>query len=186
MGRQSRQKAARRILDGKIASLPADAPWTQFLRATDQHGNRQCFDGESWFDIWKNSRYTVMTRLIETCIPNAPEIMHLSIKRNDKAPVTNWRDLQKIKNELVGPECEGMQIFPAESRLVDTANQVHLWCFTVPDVRIPFGYQERVVCEGNSHGYVQEPFEEHVKPKDLESREQMEEAYRKFKEKRGV
>lgn len=143
------------------------------------------FDGTHWFDIWKNSRYTVMTRVITSSNPDEPELIHLSIKRNDKAPVTSWRDLQKIKNELVGPDCEGMQIFPAESRLVDTSNQTHLWCFKNPGIRIPFGYQERLVYEGNSHGAIQEPFENHVRPKDLVSQDQMDEAHREFKEKRG-
>jgi hypothetical protein len=53
--------------------------------------------------------------------------VHLSIKRFDRGPVRDWRHLQQIKNEVVGPEAEAFEIFPAESRLVDTANQYHLW-----------------------------------------------------------
>jgi hypothetical protein len=121
--------------------------------------------------------------MIKTSNPDDPGLIHLSIKRNDKAPILKWRDMQKIKNELVGPECEGVQIFPAESRLVDTSNQFHLWCLTDPSLRIPFGYQERLVAEGNSNGAVQEPFEDHVRPHDLVSSKVMEEAHRKFKEK---
>src|SRR5580765_7368659 len=30
-------------------------------------------------------------------------IWHLSIKRIDKEPIMDWRDLQDIKNKLVGP-----------------------------------------------------------------------------------
>lgn len=73
------------------------------------------------------------------------KILHLSIKRLDKEPVHDWRDLQEIKNVFAGPECEGMEIFPAESRLVDMANQYHLWCFTDPDFRIPIGWTTRMV-----------------------------------------
>ena len=54
-------------------------------------------------------------------------IWHLSIKRRDKRHVHDWRDLQAIKNALVGEEYEAVEIYPAESRLVDAANQYHLW-----------------------------------------------------------
>jgi hypothetical protein len=121
-----------------------------------------------------------MKRVIRSSHEGHPDIIHLSIKRNDKAPIVNWRDLQKIKNDLVGPECEGVQIFPAESRMVDTSNQYHLWCCSEPGHWIPFGYNDRLVYEGNSHGAIQEPFEEHVKPNDLISKEQLDEAREEF------
>jgi hypothetical protein len=84
-----------------------------------------------------------------------------------------WRDLQRIKNDLVGPECEAVQLFPAESRLVDTSNQYHLYVCNDPAHRVGFGYGERLVYEGNDHGAVQEPFEDHVRPDDLISEEEM-------------
>lgn len=55
------------------------------------------------------------------------ELTHLSIRRLDREPCHDWRELQRIKNELVGPECEGLELYPAESRLTDTSNQYHLW-----------------------------------------------------------
>lgn len=70
-------------------------------------------------------------------------MVHLSIKRRDKESIHDWRDLQEIKNLLVGPECEGFELYPAESRLVDEANQYHLWVFTNPTQRIPVGDIER-------------------------------------------
>jgi hypothetical protein len=121
-----------------------------------------------------------MTRVVPSSNPDDPKLIHLSIKRNDKAPIMNWRDLQKIKNDLVGPECEAVQIFPAESRMVDTSNQYHLWCFGDPKYRIPFGYPGRLVYEGNTNGAVQEPFEEHVRPTDLVSEKKMLDAYKEL------
>ena len=67
------------------------------------------------------------------------------IKRRDKAPVHDWRDLQVIKNLIVGPEHEGFEIYPAESRLVDTANQYHVFVFLDPKVRLPVGFRTREV-----------------------------------------
>jgi len=56
-------------------------------------------------------------------------VWHLSIKRRDKEAIMDWRDLQDIKNKLVGEETEAIQLFPAESRCVDSANQYHLYAF---------------------------------------------------------
>jgi hypothetical protein len=53
----------------------------------------------------------------------------LSIKRRDREVIRDWRELQAIKNAIVGPEHEGFELYPAESRLVDTANQFHLFVF---------------------------------------------------------
>src|SRR5690348_14199677 len=54
---------------------------------------------------------------------SAAPFIRLSIRRHDGEPCNNWRDLQQIKNELVGPEFEAVELFPAESRLIDTCNQ---------------------------------------------------------------
>lgn len=52
---------------------------------------------------------------------------HLSIKRRDREPIFSWRELQDIKNALINPEVEALELYPAEERLVDRANQYHLW-----------------------------------------------------------
>src|SRR6187402_3694185 len=49
-----------------------------------------------------------------------PPYIHLDIRRLDGGPCNDWRNFQQIKNELVGPEYEAVELFPAESRLVDT------------------------------------------------------------------
>ena len=62
---------------------------------------------------------------------------HLDITSRDNAPCKNWRHFQQIKNELIGPEYEAMELFPAESRLVDAGNEYHLWVHATPGVRFP-------------------------------------------------
>ena len=69
------------------------------------------------------------------------EIVWLSICRLDREAIHNWRDLQTIKNLLVGMDCYGYEVYPAEDQLVDTANQYHLWC--LPNgTHLPFGFHE--------------------------------------------
>jgi hypothetical protein len=90
------------------------------------------------FDIYQNDTYIVE-------VMHTPPYIHLSIQRNDGEPRESWRDFQQIKNEIVGVEHEAMEIFPAESRLVDTANKYHLWVHADPHHRIPVGFERRRV-----------------------------------------
>lgn len=150
-------------------------PWTEFRPAT-LHPD---LESEGFSDCYKNSRYTVLWRNVRS---EVGELVHLSIKRNDKNVIHDWRDLQRIKNEILGPEHEAMELYPAESRLVDSANQYHLWCFL--NQRAPFGYDaERCVMEdAGPVGGKQRPFEK--KPDDLLTEEQWQVKYKAHQEKK--
>jgi hypothetical protein len=89
------------------------------------------------------------------------DVVWLSIKRRDRQPFHDWRELQGIKNSILGPETEAVELYPAESRCVDTSNQYHLWALP-PGLRFPFGYTARMVVTGASGGgkSVQRPIEE--------------------------
>jgi hypothetical protein len=82
----------------------------------------------------------------ETEIARGESYSVLRIMRRDAHEVRDWRHLQCIKNEIAGAECEGFEIFPAESRLVDTVNTPHL--FVLPEgERIDVGSDERLVAD---------------------------------------
>lgn len=89
--------------------------------------------------IFINDEYQVYKR-IQKKKYHGCRVIWLSIKRLDREPMRDWRDLQEIKNLLVGPECEGIELYPAQSRLVDTANQYHLWVIDDKHFRWPFGF----------------------------------------------
>jgi hypothetical protein len=108
-------------------------------------------------EVWINDTYQVNIRRQET-------MAHLSIKRHDKEPARDWRDFQRIKNELVGEEFEAVELYPAESRLVDSANQYHLWVVMDPAFRWPFGFTERFVSNKPLTGGKQRPFAEVAAP----------------------
>jgi hypothetical protein len=121
-------------------------------------------DGRRGFHrAWRNNRYMVYVRNLEmeeTGL-DEPGAVWLSIKRLDKLPIHDWRDLQRIKNELCGREREAIEIYPAESRLVDEANQYHLWVLP-PSAVAPFGFLERSVSgetEAIAVGAKQRPLE---------------------------
>lgn len=111
-------------------------------------------------EVWMNDLYQVNMRRMPPPTEEWPAMVHLSIKRRDRSPVRDWRHLQRIKNELVGSECEGVELYPAESRLTDTANQYHIWVLAEPGQRFPFGFSSRLVWSESHGGAVQRPFEE--------------------------
>ena len=90
---------------------------------------------------YQNSRYQVLV-IFEESGAGWPPMAHLSIKAHDKRAVHDWRDMQRIKNELMGPEAEALELYPADSRLMDEANQYHLYCVP-PGIRLPFGKMVR-------------------------------------------
>lgn len=112
-------------------------------------------------ELYVNDHYQVMVRRQPAKEATAPALVHLSIKRLDKRPARDWRDFQRIKNELLGEEVEAVELYPAESRRVDAANQYHLWAIDDPAFRWPFGFGERFVSGGPPPaGGSQRPFEE--------------------------
>lgn len=140
-------------------------------------------------EMWVNEKYTVfVNRGIETPMQfgnTRVTVCWLSIKRNDNQALPDWRDFQWIKNQLVGEENEGCELFPAESRLVDGANQYHLWVFEQTEMKFPFGFPTRFVKEGQIFGETQRDFPEGRKPKDLkESEQKAKEAMKEFMQKK--
>jgi hypothetical protein len=107
-------------------------------------------------EVWMNSRYQV------NISKTSDSMIQLSIKRRDKQPLgpERYRHLQRIKNELVGPEHEGVELYPAETRLLDTANQYQMFVMVDPTYRFPFGQTKRAVSDKPIGRSVQQPFEE--------------------------
>lgn len=110
---------------------------------------------------WANDEYVVFRREIQHK-GGEPPMFHLSIRNQDRSTRHDWRDFQRIKNQLCGPEYEGCELYPQESRKVDTANQYHLFCFPFS---LGFGLgEERMVTdpevtEAAEQGAVQVPNE---------------------------
>lgn len=104
--------------------------------------------------VYRNDTYQVSVREID-CVFGP--MVHLSIKRIDRETIHDWRDLQEIKNQLCGAECEGIELYPAECRRVDIANQYHLWVVKEPGIYFPLGFGDRFVTEDSIAGSKQRP-----------------------------
>lgn len=136
-----------------MANRTQPRPWTPMQRATPvplrqeqidalkERGAEALVDELSAAEVWKNDRYTVIVRRSDE-----GDVISLSIRRNDRKPLRDWRMTQRIKNEIAGEEVEACELYPAMSRLVDTANQTFLWC-APPGKVFPFGFTQGVLAD---------------------------------------
>lgn len=83
--------------------------------------------------VYMNDRYQAFVRTYADLDGSDYKVCHISVKQRDKGSLHDWRDFQRIKNDLLGPEGEAAELYPAESRLMDTSNQYHLWAFLDPE-----------------------------------------------------
>ncbi len=159
----------------EMAALGKVKAWTPFERcnmAVGPDGQMHQLNTESYgggAEVWRNNIFTVTKwdREFHESEKTPLSVTHLSIKRNDGAAIRDWRHFQRIKNELCGPEREGVEIFPAESRLVDGANQWHVWVLPV-GARVPFGFGSRLVSGNQDGGVQQRPWEPGQEPGDAQ------------------
>lgn len=158
----------------KRRNRKGDKPWSPFRDVTELLRERK----PSYFvcgcsRVYVNSRYEVsLYELGEEGEQSHAGALWLSIKRRDRKWMRDWRELQRIKNEVAGPEREAVELFPAESRLVDSSNQYHLW--VMPEGQcLPFGYKDRLVMETTKGMRArQRHFEPDARPVDLVTAEE--------------
>lgn len=73
----------------------------------------------------------------------ASGLRHLSIHRHDRKAMRDWRHLQQIKSEVLGPASFAVEMFPPDDLVFDTSNEYHLWelppdtldTYVVPDAK---------------------------------------------------
>lgn len=82
-------------------------------------------------EAWFNDVYYITVRRHErdAVFGTRGGMIQLGIASHDGTARHDWRDFQAIKNQLCGPECEGFELYPAESRLLDPSNYYTIWCF---------------------------------------------------------
>jgi hypothetical protein len=164
MSKASKKLKRQRRRQRRRDSLPR---WTPFERTTLTDGPSD-FGPHNKKDecvIYVNSRYLVRVHPTSESRP----LIKLSIKHLDLSTRHDWRDFQRIKNELLGEEYEAVELYPAESRLVDMANQYHLWAYPKEGMSFSLGFYERRVSEWvhpQSRGS-QRPWPKGEKPRDL-------------------
>jgi len=126
-------------MNGKLQPFGRAAPMLESLdRFIDRQLHRgvpietamRAYDKMRSNEIWKNDEYQVsIDKNMWHGFGDEVVCWHLSIKRLDQKPIHDWRDLQAIKSALVGPKHEAVEMYPSEDRVMDVANQFHLYAF---------------------------------------------------------
>jgi hypothetical protein len=78
------------------------------------------------FDCATGHLQHLMIRSVEH--PNGPDSGH----------EPRWVELQRIKNELCGPDFEAVQVYPRQADVMDQADMYHLFVLP-PGAGLPFG-----------------------------------------------
>ena len=147
------------------ASLPE---WTPFEEVTDAMDHPEFTDMHE--EVYLNSRLQVHVVPHES--EEMGEFFHVSFKNVDKTAHRDWRDTQRMKNELFGEDAEAIELYPKEERLHDTCNQFHLW--VIKDGIFPFGFGDRMVGEtpfGDNGS--QRKWDDDSRPDDLKEPEEI-------------
>jgi hypothetical protein len=96
-------------------------------------------------ETWGNDRYTVNVHFLDG---DRDGFVEVGVHNHNRTPHVPWRHLQQIKNEVMGADREAVQLFPADDRLVDTANE--FWLYVYPVGKAPM--RKREVRLGMDHG----------------------------------
>jgi len=94
---------------------------------------------------WENSKYKVtFDKQCDHIHPNWPENLacwYISFSMKDGGHMLDWREIQDMKNQVVGEKHEAVMLFPTDNRCMDTVNQFHLYIIGDEGVEFPVGWQ---------------------------------------------
>jgi hypothetical protein len=79
--------------------------------------------------VHRNNVFSVLERLDKTGVIHAGVASLSGIR-------PTWYELQRIKDDLFGPEKTAVEIYPPQQEIVDGSDMFHLW--VLPDA-LPFG-----------------------------------------------
>lgn len=91
-----------------------------FARQRERVGDLQSF--------WKNNIYSVQIYRRAT---KRGVALQLVVRRHDEEEIQGWDDLQRVKNELAGPDRVAVEIYPPQHELMDQAPLRHLFVLPV-------------------------------------------------------
>lgn len=83
-----------------------------------------------WWPVesWQNSLYDVTARRFDNGWPfGGGPYAQIGISCVDGEPRHDWRDMQRIKNDVCGDTWEAIELYPSEDRLLDPSNYYILW-----------------------------------------------------------
>lgn len=105
----------------------------EFNRFIEIDLNESSYVPSNCFKAFQNSLYIVTLYKEQT---DKSEAIRMMIQRKDnRIPVNQFQDFQRIKNSIFGQEAVAIQYFPKETHLVDDYNIY--WLYVFPDGVLP-------------------------------------------------
>jgi hypothetical protein len=138
-GFRSLAKASKRQIGllNKQAEAEGWGEWKEKDTQGEQANALRDFSGINVYpeQFWYNNVYSVQLYRHTT---DWGEVMQLLVREHNQSADIPWRDLQRIKNELVGHDWIAIEVFPTQEDLIDQANCFHLWVLPY-GFKLPFG-----------------------------------------------
>lgn len=136
---KSRPKGEQKRLLAREAQLRRTGQWGPWQRLTLPPDQRI---GNGWANLFTHiNRCAVFVVLDRIDFSGA---RHLAISSLSGIRPT-WPEMQRIKNEIAGPDASGVEVYPPAAEVVDQVNMYHLWIMPGP---LPFGLAERNFAHG--------------------------------------
>lgn len=79
-------------------------------------------------------------RVFAVLVRDTPSAIHLAVS-SLSGDRPSWHEMQRIKDEICGPQHTGLEVYPPRDEIVDDADMFHLW---VVFGGVPFSLAERV------------------------------------------
>lgn len=108
----------RKALLAKERNLRRAGDWGAWERVENANRFKPGWLGEV-DHIRKNRVFSVLVRDVGTAI-------HLSVTSLTGDRPT-WWEMQRIKNEIAGPQATAVEVYPPQDEVVDDADMYHLW-----------------------------------------------------------
>ena len=132
MDEAERKKHIKRIYD-----------WLRFAWKNKGRGDKPTIqDAEAQFTSLANEEWWA-NDILQASVEHEGAWAHISLKRHDRGTNIDWQEKQWVKNDILGKEWEAVELFPAESRALDTANTYHLWANKTIPLGFPKGFRVR-------------------------------------------
>lgn len=123
----------RRDRRARLAQARRVDPWQWEDRSSVAH----MFPRREWGECVACHLTPVYAVQVFHCETEWGVVEHLAIRRHDGKADIPWTDKQRIKDDLLGAERVAIEVYPARSELMDSANMYHLW--VLPDgFALPF------------------------------------------------
>lgn len=124
-----------------VEDHPPGEEWIQRRMASTGISREDAIADEEYLSESLHFQNSTYSAWIHNFDARALPLWHLRIKRLDgrRPGRERYPDFMRIRDELIGPENEGMEIYPARSREMDLANCYHIWVVRKPSDHFPFG-----------------------------------------------